>query len=119
MMRPRLSIPSRLLAGFFANLALLALGFWLVFPAQFGAAAWSSCAAAVARPLQLLVRDGACVGPLVLLGGRPGAGRAIRARLAATAAVDALGPAHGRRIVFRSQAVALRGAGCAGALGRD
>ena len=36
-MRFRFPIPAKLLAGFFANLALLALGFWLVFRAQFGA----------------------------------------------------------------------------------
>jgi two-component system sensor histidine kinase CpxA len=35
-MRVPLSIATRLLAGFFANLALLAFGFWLVFQAQFG-----------------------------------------------------------------------------------
>ena len=37
-MRVRFPIPARLLVGFFANLALLALGFWLLFRAQFGAA---------------------------------------------------------------------------------
>lgn len=35
-MQLRFPIPARLLAGFLANLALLALGFWLVFRAQFG-----------------------------------------------------------------------------------
>lgn len=35
-MQLRFPIPARLLAGFLANLALLALGFWLAFQAQFG-----------------------------------------------------------------------------------
>src|SRR3954466_11236140 len=54
-MRVRLSIPARLLAGFFANLALLALGFWLVFRAQFGAAS-NQIFAGIAEPrVQALV----------------------------------------------------------------
>jgi two-component system sensor histidine kinase CpxA len=55
MMGVRLSIPARLLAGFFANLALLALGFWLVFRAQFGAAS-NQIFAGIAEPrVQALV----------------------------------------------------------------
>jgi two-component system sensor histidine kinase CpxA len=51
----RLSIPARLLAGFFANLALLAVGFWLVFRAQFGAAS-NQIFAGIAEPrVQALV----------------------------------------------------------------
>jgi two-component system sensor histidine kinase CpxA len=48
-MRVRLSIPTRLLAGFFANLALLGLGFWLVFRAQFGSAS-NQIFAGIAEP---------------------------------------------------------------------
>src|SRR5688500_10296043 len=48
-MRLRFPIPARLLAGFLANLALLALGFWLVFRAQFGAAS-SQIFAGIAEP---------------------------------------------------------------------
>ena len=48
-MRVRLPISTRLLAGFFANLALLGLGFWLVFRAQFGAAS-NQIFAGIAEP---------------------------------------------------------------------
>jgi two-component system sensor histidine kinase CpxA len=48
-MRVRLPIPTRLLAGFFANLALLGLGFWLVFRAQFGSAS-NQIFAGIAEP---------------------------------------------------------------------
>lgn len=49
MMRVRFSIPARLLVGFVANLALVALGFWLVFRAQFGASS-GDLFASIAEP---------------------------------------------------------------------
>ena len=49
MMRLRFPIPAKLFVGFLANLALLALGFWLVFRAQFGTAS-SQLFAGIAEP---------------------------------------------------------------------
>lgn len=54
-MRLRFPIPAKLLVGFFANLALLALGFWMVFRAQFGSSSGQIFAGIAEPRVQALV----------------------------------------------------------------
>lgn len=53
-MRVRFPIPVKLLAGFLANVALIVLGFWLVFRAQFGGASGELMAGIMEPRLQAL-----------------------------------------------------------------